>query len=259
MGKKSSDGATPRTTASKLAHLAEIKKEIHVDQANTALDKQHAKGKQSARERLTALLDPESFQEIDELVRHQKNNFGMEKNRPAGDGVITGFGTIDGRPVYVYSQDFTAMGGSLGEAMGGKIVKLMDLAIKSGAPIIGINDSGGARIQEGVASLAMYGEIFLRNTRASGVIPQISIIMGPCAGGAVYSPALTDFVIMVDKTSHMFITGPDVIKTVTGEEVSFEDLGGARAHATKSGVAHYMASDEEDALDYVRTLLSFLP
>jgi len=259
VGKKSSDGATPRTTASKLAHLAEVKKEIHVDQANTALEKQHAKGKQSARERLASLLDPESFQEIDELVRHQKNNFGMDKNRPAGDGVITGFGTIDGRPVYVYSQDFTAMGGSLGEAMGGKIVKLMDLAIKSGAPIIGINDSGGARIQEGVASLAMYGEIFLRNTRASGVIPQISIIMGPCAGGAVYSPALTDFVVMVDKTSHMFITGPDVIKTVTGEEVSFEDLGGARAHATKSGVAHYMASDEDDALDYVRTLLSFLP
>ncbi|MGA0082179.1 MAG: acyl-CoA carboxylase subunit beta, partial [Candidatus Nanopelagicales bacterium] len=259
MADNSSDNINPRTTASKLKNLQGIKKEIHQDQAQTAKEKQNAKGKKSARERLAALLDEGTFQEIDELVKHQKNNFGMNKNRPAGDGVITGFGTIDGRPIYVYSQDFTTMGGSLGEAMGGKIVKLMDLAIKTGAPIVGINDSGGARIQEGVASLAMYGEIFLRNTKASGVVPQISIIMGPCAGGAVYSPALTDFVVMVDKTSHMFITGPDVIKTVTGEEVSFEDLGGARAHATKSGVAHYMASDEDDALDYVRTLLSFLP
>ena len=259
MADNSSDNINPRTTASKLKNLQGIKKEIHQDQAQIAKEKQNAKGKKSARERLAALLDEGTFQEIDELVKHQKNNFGMNKNRPAGDGVITGFGTIDGRPIYVYSQDFTTMGGSLGEAMGGKIVKLMDLAIKTGAPIVGINDSGGARIQEGVASLAMYGEIFLRNTKASGVVPQISIIMGPCAGGAVYSPALTDFVVMVDKTSHMFITGPDVIKTVTGEEVSFEDLGGARAHATKSGVAHYMASDEDDALDYVRTLLSFLP
>ncbi len=259
MASKSEDNLNPRTTSAKLKKLQELKNDIHLTQANLAKEKQNAKGKKSARERLELLLDEGSFQELDELVKHQKNNFGMNKNRPAGDGVVTGFGTIDGRPVYVYSQDFTSMGGSLGEAMGAKIVKLMDLAIKTGAPIIGINDSGGARIQEGVASLAMYGEIFLRNTKASGVVPQISVIMGPCAGGAVYSPALTDFVVMVDKTSHMFITGPDVIKTVTGEEVSFEDLGGARAHATKSGVAHYMASDEDDALDYVRTLLSFLP
>jgi propionyl-CoA carboxylase beta chain len=183
----------------------------------------------------------------------------MEKSRPYGDGVITGYGTIDGRQVCVFAQDFTVFGGSLGEVFGEKICKVMDLALKTGVPMIGINDSGGARIQEGVVSLGLYGEIFKRNAHASGVIPQISLVLGPCAGGAVYSPALTDFIVMVDQTSHMFITGPEVIKTVTGEEVAFEDLGGARTHNTKSGVAHYMASDEDDALEYVKNLLSFLP
>jgi propionyl-CoA carboxylase beta chain len=183
----------------------------------------------------------------------------MEKSRPYGDGVITGYGTIDGRQVCVFAQDFTVFGGSLGEVFGEKICKVMDLALKTGVPMIGINDSGGARIQEGVVSLGLYGEIFKRNAHASGVIPQISLVLGPCAGGAVYSPALTDFIVMVDQTSHMFITGPEVIKTVTGEEVAFEELGGARTHNTKSGVAHYMASDEDDALEYVKNLLSFLP
>jgi propionyl-CoA carboxylase beta chain len=204
-------------------------------------------------------LDDGSFQQIDGLARHRSHNFGMEKSRPYGDGVITGYGTIDGRQVCVFAQDFTVFGGSLGEVFGEKICKVMDLALKTGVPMIGINDSGGARIQEGVVSLGLYGEIFKRNAHASGVIPQISLVLGPCAGGAVYSPALTDFIVMVDQTSHMFITGPEVIKTVTGEEVAFEDLGGARTHNTKSGVAHYMASDEDDALEYVKNLLSFLP
>ena len=246
------------TTAGKLAKLQEHREQIAQRQVASA-EKQQAKGKLSAMERILHLLDEDSFQEIDALARHRSTNFGMEANRPYGDGVITGFGTIDGRPVCVFSQDFTVFGGSLGEVMGQKIVKVMDLALKTGCPIIGINDSGGARIQEGVASLAMYGEIFKRNTRASGVIPQISLMVGPSAGGAVYSPALTDFIIMVDKTAQMFITGPDVIKTVTGEEVGFEELGGALTHSTKSGVAHYMAHDEDDAFDYVKHLLSFLP
>jgi propionyl-CoA carboxylase beta chain len=210
-------------------------------------------------ERIERLLDDGSFQQIDGLARHRSHNFGMEKSRPYGDGVITGYGTIDGRQVCVFAQDFTVFGGSLGEVFGEKICKVMDLALKTGVPMIGINDSGGARIQEGVVSLGLYGEIFKRNAHASGVIPQISLVLGPCAGGAVYSPALTDFIVMVDQTSHMFITGPEVIKTVTGEEVAFEDLGGARTHNTKSGVAHYMASDEDDALEYVKNLLSFLP
>jgi propionyl-CoA carboxylase beta chain len=210
-------------------------------------------------ERIERLLDEGSFQQIDGLARHRSHNFGMEKSRPYGDGVITGYGTIDGRQVCVFAQDFTVFGGSLGEVFGEKICKVMDLALKTGVPMIGINDSGGARIQEGVVSLGLYGEIFKRNAHASGVIPQISLVLGPCAGGAVYSPALTDFIVMVDQTSHMFITGPEVIKTVTGEEVAFEDLGGARTHNTKSGVAHYMASDEDDALEYVKNLLSFLP
>ena len=213
----------------------------------------------TARERVLALHDEDSFVELDELARHRSTAFGLEEKRPFGDGVVTGYGTIDSRPVCVFSQDFTVFGGSLGEVFGEKIVKVMDLAMKTGVPVIGINDSGGARIQEGVVSLGLYGEIFLRNVQASGVIPQISLIMGPCAGGAVYSPAITDFIVMVDKTSHMFITGPDVIKTVTGEDVEFEELGGARTHNTKSGVAHYMGADEEDALDYVKALLSFLP
>lgn len=224
-----------------------------------AVDKQHARGKMTAMERIEAFLDPDSFQAIDGLNRHRSHNFGLENTRPYGDGVITGYGTVDGRQVCVFAQDFTVFGGSLGEVFGEKIVKIMDLALKTGCPMIGLNDSGGARIQEGVVSLALYGEIFYRNVMASGVIPQISLIMGPCAGGAVYSPAITDFIVMVDQTSHMFITGPDVIKTVTGEDVGFEELGGAHTHNSKSGVAHYMATDETDALDYVRALLSYLP
>ncbi len=246
------------TTAGKLADL-EIHRAQADERAQAAAVKQHARGKLTAMERIEHLLDEGSFQELDGLTRHRSTNFGMDANRPYGDGVITGYGTIDGRPVCVFSQDFTVFGGSLGEVFGQKIVKVMDLALKTGCPMIGINDSGGARIQEGVASLALYGEIFKRNTRSSGVIPQISLMLGPSAGGAVYSPALTDFIVMVDKTSHMFITGPDVIKTVTGEDVEFEELGGARTHSTKSGVAHYMAHDEEDAFDYVKHLLSFLP
>jgi propionyl-CoA carboxylase beta chain len=247
------------TTAGKLADLYRRNDEaVHAGSAR-AVEKQHAKGKMTARERIDLLLDPGSFVELDEHARHRSTNFGQQNNRPYGDGVVTGYGTIDGRSVAVFSQDVTVFGGSLGEVYGEKIVKVMDLAIKTGRPIIGINEGGGARIQEGVVSLGLYGEIFRRNTHASGVIPQISLIMGANAGGHVYSPALTDFVIMVDKTSQMFITGPDVVKTVTGEEVTLEDLGGARTHNTKSGNAHYMGSDEEDAISYVKELLSYLP
>ena len=221
------------TTAGKAEDLTRrLDEAIHAGSAR-AIEKQHARGKKTARERIEELLDEGSFIELDELARHRSTAFGMEKNRPYGDGVVTGYGTIDGRQVCVFAQDFTVFGGSLGQVFGEKIVKVMDLAMKTGCPIIGINDSGGARIQEGVVSLGLYGEIFRRNVHASGVIPQISLIMGPCAGGAVYSPAVTDFTVMVDQTSHMFITGPDVIKTVTGEDVSMEDLGGARAHNTK--------------------------
>ena len=249
----------PHTTASKLAELtARIDEAVHAGSAR-AVDKQHARGKKTARERIAMLLDEGSFVELDELARHRSTNFGLDKTRPYGDGVVTGYGTVDGRQVCVFAQDFTVFGGSLGEVFGEKIVKVMDLAMKLGCPVVGINDSGGARIQEGVVSLGLYGEIFFRNVRASGVIPQISLIMGPCAGGAVYSPAVTDFTVMVDQTSHMFITGPDVIKTVTGEDVGFEELGGARTHNTKSGNAHYLAADEEDAVDYVKALLSYLP
>jgi propionyl-CoA carboxylase beta chain len=253
-----SQGPDPRSTSEK-AELLRARRAEAAALRTEAVDKQHAKGKMTALERIEALLDPGSFQPIDGLVRHRSHNFGMENNRPFGDGVITGYGTIDGRQVCIFAQDFTVFGGSLGEVFGEKITKIMDLAMKTGCPMIGLNDSGGARIQEGVVSLALYGEIFKRNVHASGVIPQISVIMGPCAGGAVYSPAITDFTVMVDQTSHMFITGPDVIKAVTGEDVAFEDLGGARTHNTKSGVSHYMAHDENDALDYVRALLSFLP
>jgi propionyl-CoA carboxylase beta chain len=247
-----------RSTAGKAQVLREKRAEA-VGRRDAAVDKQHAKGKMTAMERIEALLDPMSFQQLDGLARHRSHDFGQEKNRPYGDGVITGYGTIDGRPVCVFAQDFTVFGGSLGEVFGEKIVKVMDLALKTGCPLIGLNDSGGARIQEGVAALGLYGEIFRRNVQASGVIPQISLIMGPCAGGAVYSPAITDFIVMVDKTSHMFITGPDVIKTVTGEDVEMEELGGGVTHNQKSGVAHYNAADEEDALDYLRALLSYLP
>ncbi|SEG90780.1 propionyl-CoA carboxylase carboxyltransferase subunit [Thermomonospora echinospora] len=247
------------TTAGKLAELERRRYEaVHAGSAK-AVEKQHAKGKMTARERIDALLDPGSFVEFDELARHRSTNFGMDKNRPYGDGVVTGYGTVDGRHVAVFSQDFTVSGGSLGEVFGEKICKVMDHALKTGCPVIGINDSGGARIQEGVVALGLYAEIFKRNVHASGVIPQISLVMGPCAGGAVYSPAITDFIVMVDQTSHMFITGPDVIKTVTGETVTMEELGGAHSHNTKSGVAHYQASDEEDAFEYVKALLSYLP
>ncbi len=247
------------TTAGKLADFQRRNDEaVHAGSAR-AVEGQHAKGKMTARERIVALLDEGSFTEIDEFARHRSTAFGLQANRPYGDGVVTGYGSIEGRPVCVFAQDFTVFGGSLGEVFGEKIVKVMDLALKTGCPMIGINDSGGARIQEGVVSLGLYGEIFLRNVHASGVIPQISLIMGPCAGGAVYSPAITDFTVMVDKTSHMFITGPDVIKTVTGEDVAMEELGGARTHNTKSGNAHYLAQDEADALDFVRALLSYLP
>ena len=223
------------------------------------MEKQHARGKLTARERIDQLLDEDSFVEIDELARHRSVAFGLEKRRPYGDGVVTGYGTVDGRQVCVFAQDFTVFGGSLGEVYGEKICKVMDLAVSTGSPLVGINEGAGARIQEGVVSLGLYGEIFRRNVHASGVVPQISLIMGACAGGHVYSPALTDFTVMVDQTSHMFITGPDVIKTVTGEDVTFEELGGARTHNTKSGNAHYMGADEADALDYVKALLSYLP
>ncbi len=247
------------TTAGKVEDLARrLEAAVHAA-SEKAVEKQHEKGKQTARERVLQLLDEDSFVELDELARHRSTAFGLEKNRPYGDGVVTGYGTIDGRQVCVFAQDFTVFGGSLGQVFGEKIVKVMDLAMKTGCPIIGINDSGGARIQEGVVSLGLYGEIFRRNVHASGVIPQISLIMGPCAGGAVYSPAVTDFTVMVDQTSHMFITGPDVIKTVTGEDVSMEDLGGARSHNTRSGNAHYLGTDEADAIDYVRALISYLP
>jgi propionyl-CoA carboxylase beta chain len=247
------------TTAGKLADLYRRSDEAVHAGSERAVAKQHAKGKKTARERIDMLLDPGSFVELDELARHRSVNFGLEKNRPYGDGVVTGHGTIDGRPVCVFSQDVTVFGGAIGEVYGEKIVKVMDLAMKTGRPIIGINEGGGARIQEGVVSLGLYGEIFVRNTRASGVVPQVSLIMGANAGGHVYSPALTDFVVMVDQTSHMFITGPDVIKTVTGEDVGFEELGGARTHNTKSGNAHYMGADEDDAIAYVKELLSYLP
>jgi propionyl-CoA carboxylase beta chain len=247
------------TTSGKLAELERRRYEATHAGSERAIEKQHARGKKTARERIAMLLDEGSFVEFDEFARHRSTAFGQEKNRPYGDGVVTGYGTVDGRQVAVFAQDFTVFGGSLGEVFGEKIVKVMDFALKTGVPMIGINDSGGARIQEGVAALGLYAEIFKRNTHASGVIPQISLVMGPSAGGAVYSPALTDFIVMVDKTSHMFITGPDVIKTVTGEDVEFEELGGGRTHNTKSGVAHYLGHDEQDAIDYVKGLLSYLP
>src|ERR687890_1293629 len=248
----------PETYEEKVDQLGELRKAAESG-SEAAVEKQHERGKLTARERIDKLLDPGSFQELDTFVRHRTHDFEMDKNRPWGDAVVTGHGTIDGRPVCVFSQDFTVFGGSLGEVMGEKIVKVMDLAARIGCPVIGINDSGGARIQEGVVSLGAYGDVFVRNVQCSGVIPQISLIMGPCAGGAVYSPAMTDFIFMVKETSHMFITGPDVIKTVTGEEVDFESLGGAMTHNTKSGVAHFAADDEEQCLEDARYLMSFLP
>jgi propionyl-CoA carboxylase beta chain len=248
----------PETFDEKLAQLNELR-EAAMHSSPEAEEKQHARGKLTARERIEKLLDPGSFQELDTFVRHRTTDFDMQKNRPWGDAVVTGHGTIEGRRVCVFSQDFTVFGGSLGEVMAEKMCKIMDLAAKIGCPVIGINDSGGARIQEGVVSLGAYGDVFVRNVKCSGVIPQISLIMGPCAGGAVYSPAITDFIFMVKESSHMFITGPDVIKTVTGEEVDFESLGGAMTHNTKSGVAHLAADDEEQLLEDTRFLMGFLP
>ena len=247
------------TVEARIDELRKRKKGALTPGGRDASKKQHDRGKLTARERLEILMDKGSFVETDPFAIHRAHDFGMEKKHPPGDGVITGYGTVDGRKVFVSSQDFTVFGGSMGEVMAQKVCKVMDLAMSTGAPFISINDSGGARIQEGAASLAGYGYIFERNVRASGVIPQISVIMGPCAGGAVYSPAITDFTFMVKETSHMFITGPDVIKTVTGEEVTMEELGGAMTHAGKSGVAAFVGEDDEDVLQQVRYLMSFLP
>ncbi len=243
----------------KLKALETKRAEARLGGGQSKIDAQHAKGKLTARERIELFLDKGSFEEFDMFVTHRSSDFGLDKKKFLGDGVVTGVGTVDGRQVFVFSQDFTVFGGSLAEAHAEKICKIMDMAMKVGAPVIGLNDSGGARIQEGVVSLGGYADIFLRNTQASGVVPQISIVLGPCAGGAVYSPAITDFTIMVKKLSHMFVTGPNVVKTVTHETVSFEDLGGADTHASKSGVAHYAAENEPDAIRYVRELLSYIP
>jgi acetyl-CoA carboxylase carboxyltransferase component len=243
----------------RIGRLAEMREEALHAGSDKAIARQHERGKLTARERLDLLLDTGSFVELDMLARHRAHGFGIEETRPLTDGVVTGWGTVDGRKVFVFAQDFTVFGGALGEVFAEKIHKIMDLAASVGAPVIGLNDGAGARIQEGVVSLAMYGGIFYRNVLASGVVPQISVILGPCAGGAVYSPAMTDFVVMVKGSSHMFITGPDVVKTVTGEEVTFEELGGAMTHASKSGVAHLVFDDEETTLQNVRYLLSFLP
>jgi propionyl-CoA carboxylase beta chain len=243
----------------KIERLRELKAQARLGGGQERIDSQHAKGKLTARERLDLLLDEDSFQELDMFVTHHCTDFGMEKSKPLGDSLVAGWGTIDGRLVYVFSQDFTVFGGSVSKVHGEKTCKVMDLALQNGAPLIGINDSGGARIQEGVDSLWACGEIFTRNTLASGVIPQISVIMGPCAGSAVYSPAITDFVFMVQGISHMFITGPDVIRAATGEEVTHEVLGGAVTHSVTSGVAHFMGADERQTLTMVRRLLSFLP
>ncbi|MDI9567829.1 MAG: carboxyl transferase domain-containing protein, partial [Bacillota bacterium] len=242
-----------------LEELFRRKEKISAGGGEKRIERQHKAGKMTARERIAKLLDPDSFVELDAFVRHRCTDFGMDEVEAPGEGVVTGYGTINGRTVYVFAQDFTVMGGSLGEMHARKICKIMDLALKTGVPLIGINDSGGARIQEGVDALSGYGQIFYRNTIASGVIPQISVIMGPCAGGAVYSPALTDFVFMVEGTSYMFITGPEVIKAVTGEEVTPEELGGAMTHNATSGVAHFKARNEEECLEAIRRLLSFLP
>ena len=243
----------------KILHLRQQKSEALLGGGQKRIDAQHKKGKLTARERIDLLLDEGSFQEIDMLVKHQYSDFGLDKQRYFGDGVVTGHGLIEGRQVFVFSQDFTVLGGSLSEAYGKKICKIMDMAMKVGSPLIGLNDSGGARIQEGVVSLGAYADIFLRNTLASGVVPQISAIMGPCAGGAVYSPAITDFILMVKKTSFMFVTGPEVVKTVTHEEVTFEELGGAETHATKSGVSHFVSENEVECLQTIRKLLSYMP
>ncbi len=243
----------------KIKQLRELKEQSKQGGGEARIKTQRAKGKLTARERIEILLDDGSFREMDAFVTHRTTEFGLADKKPLGDGVVTGYGTIDGSLVYVFSQDFTVLGGSLGQAHADKIVKIQDLSLKNGAPIVGLNDSGGARIQEGVVSLGAYADIFLRNTISSGVVPQISCILGPCAGGAVYSPAITDFIIMTKNTSYMFVTGPDVVKSVTHEEVTFEELGGAMTHNETSGVAHFAAESEEHALFMTRTLLSFLP
>src|ERR1700704_5569154 len=250
---------TPHPITERLEQLAKLKEEARTPGNEASVRRQHERGKLTARERLELLLDPGSFVELDMLARHRAHGFNIENNRPLTDGVVTGWGTIDGRKVFLFSQDFTVFGGALGEVFAEKIHKVMDLAESVGAPMIGLNDGAGARIQEGVVSLDSYGGIFYRNVKASGVVPQISVILGPCAGGAVYSPAMTDFIFMVKGTSHMFITGPDVVKTVTGEDVTQEELGGAMTHASKSGVATFVYEDERQCLEEVRYLLSFLP
>src|SRR5918911_3242587 len=256
------DGSMGRDAAhgsERIARLRELRARARLGGGERRIQQQHAKGKLTARERVDLLLDEGTFEEIDMFVTHRTTDFGMQGQEVLGDGVVTGWGRIDGRLVYVFSQDFTVFGGSLSEMHAAKICKVMDLAVKNGAPVIGLNDSGGARIQEGVVSLGAYAEIFLRNVLASGVVPQISAILGPCAGGAVYSPAMTDFVFMVQGSSFMFVTGPDVVKTVTHEEVDFEGLGGATVHSSTSGVAHFAADNEAECLDQVRRLVSFLP
>ena len=243
----------------KIALLQDKIKQAHAGGGETRIASQHKKGKLTARERLHFLMDEGSFEEIGMLVTHRSTDFGMEKEQYFGDGVVTGYGNINGRLVYVFSQDFTVFGGSLSETHAEKICKIMDMAMKNGAPVIGLNDSGGARIQEGVVSLGGYADIFYKNVQASGVVPQLSAIMGPCAGGAVYSPAITDFILMVENTSYMFVTGPNVVKTVTHEVVTSEELGGANTHATKSGVTHFACANEIDAINHIKKLLSYMP
>ncbi len=257
--RSSQESSEQKSTQQKIAELRELNGNAQQGGGTKRIEAQHKKGKLTARERLDLLLDPDSFNELDMFVTHRTSSFGLDGQRIPGDGVVTGYGQIDGRLVYVFSQDFTVFGGSLSEAHAEKICKVMDLAMKNGAPVIGLNDSGGARIQEGVVSLGAYADIFLRNTLASGVIPQISAIMGPCAGGAVYSPAITDFIFMVEESSYMFVTGPNVLKAVTHEDVTFEDLGGAQIHNSTSGVAHFACPGEPDCIRMLRTLLSYLP
>ena len=257
---RSSQNASDTTTAQqKVAELHTLKATALLGGGERRIEQQHKKGKLTARERLDLLLAPGSFNELDMFVTHRSTDFGLDAQKIPGDGVVTGYGQIDGRPVYVFSQDFTVFGGSLSEAHSEKICKVMEMAMKNGAPIIGLNDSGGARIQDGVVSLGAYADIFLRNTLASGVVPQISAIMGPCAGGAVYSPAITDFIFMVEETSHMFVTGPNVVKSVTHEDVTFEELGGAQIHNSKSGVAHFACPSEADCIRMIRQLMAYLP
>src|SRR6056297_2153603 len=247
------------TENKKVERLQELRKQALKGGGEKRIARQHEKGKLTARERIDLLVDKDSFEEIDAFVTHRSSAFGLENQKVKGDGVVTGFAKIEGRPVYLFSQDFTVFGGSLSETHAEKICKIMDMAMKNGVPVLGLNDSGGARIQEGVSSLGGYAEVFWRNSMASGVVPQISAVMGPCAGGAVYSPALTDFVYMVKNTSYMFVTGPNVVKTVTHEEVTSEDLGGASAHGTKSGVAHFAADNDATCLHNIRTLMGYLP